>query len=95
MSSTRDRISKGTLSLLWVFAGIALIAIMWELTKVLGTLIDLPFNTSDQAMPHIWTMFAAFPLPEVRGSDTTVFEAVLAATTSSPDVGFGRICPLV
>jgi NitT/TauT family transport system permease protein len=89
MSSTRDRISKGTLSLLWVFAGIALIAIMWELTKVLGTLIDLPFNTSDQAMPHIWTMFAAFPLPEVRGSDTTVFEAVLAATTSSLMLALG------
>lgn len=89
MSSTRDRISKGTLSLLWAVAGIALIAIMWELTKVLGTLIDLPFNASDQAMPHIWTMFAAFTLPEVRGSDTTVFEAVLAATTYSLMLAMG------
>ncbi len=83
MSSTRDRISKGSVSLLWALAGIALIAIMWELTKLLGTLIDLPFNSSDQAMPHIWTMFSAFTLPEVRGSDTTVFQAVLSAATYS------------
>jgi NitT/TauT family transport system permease protein len=83
VSSTRDRISKGSVSLLWALAGIALIAIMWELTKLLGTLIDLPFNSSDQAMPHIWTMFSAFTLPEVRGSDTTVFQAVLSAATYS------------
>jgi NitT/TauT family transport system permease protein len=83
MASTRDRISKGFVSFLWALAGIALIAIMWELTKLLGTLIDLPFNTSNQAMPHIWTMFSAFTLPEVRGSDTTVFQAVLAAAAYS------------
>ena len=83
MSSTRDRISKGFVSFLWALAGIALIAIMWELTKLLGTLIDLPFNTSNQAMPHIWTMFSAFSLPEVRGSDTSVFQAVLAAASYS------------
>ena len=83
MSATRDRISRGSLSLLWALAGIVLIAIMWELTKRLGTLIDLPFNSSDQAMPHIWTMFTAFTLPEVRGSDTTVFQAVLSAATYS------------
>ena len=83
MSATRDRISRGSLSLLWALAGIVLIAIMWELTKLLGTLIDLPFNSSDQAMPHIWTMFTAFTLPEVRGSDTTVFQAVLSAATYS------------
>lgn len=83
MASTRDRISKGFVSFLWALAGIALIAIMWELTKLLGTLIDLPFNTSNQAMPHIWTMFSAFSLPEVRGSDTSVFQAVLAAASYS------------
>jgi NitT/TauT family transport system permease protein len=56
---------------------------MWELTKLLGTVIELPFNSSDQAMPHIWTMFSAFSMPEVRGSETTVFQAVLSAATYS------------
>jgi NitT/TauT family transport system permease protein len=89
VSSTRDRISKGSVSLLWALAGIALIAIMWELTKLLGTLIDLPFNSSNQAMPHIWSMFSAFTLPEVRGSDTTVFQAVLSAATYSLMLALG------
>lgn len=89
MASTRDRISKGSISLLWALAGIALIAIMWELTKLLGTLIDLPFNSSNQAMPHIWTMFSAFNLPEVRGSDTTVFQAVLSAASYSLMLALG------
>jgi len=83
MASTRDRISRGSVSFLWALAGIALIAIMWELTKLLGTVIELPFNSSDQAMPHIWTMFSAFTLPEVRGSETTVFQAVVSAATYS------------
>jgi NitT/TauT family transport system permease protein len=83
MSNTRGRISRGGISLLWALAGIALIALMWELTKILGTLIELPFNTSDQAMPNIWSMFSAFTLPEVRGSDTSVFQAVLAAASYS------------
>lgn len=89
MASTRDRISRGSVSLLWALAGIVLIAIMWELTKLLGTLIDLPFNSSNQAMPHIWTMFSAFTLPEVRGSDTTVFQAVLSAATYSLMLALG------
>ncbi len=33
MSTTRERIAKGSVSLLWALAGIALIAITWELTK--------------------------------------------------------------
>lgn len=89
MASTRDRVSKGIVSFLWALAGIVLIAVMWELTKLLGTLIDLPFNTSDQAMPHIWTMFSAFTMPEVRGSETTVFQAVLAAATYSLMLALG------
>jgi NitT/TauT family transport system permease protein len=89
MASNRDRVSKGFVSFLWALAGIVLIAIMWELTKLLGTLIDLPFNTSDQAMPHIWTMFSAFTMPEVRGSETTVFQAVLAAATYSLMLALG------
>jgi len=83
VASTRDRVSRGFVSFLWALAGIVLIAIMWELTKFVGTLIELPFNTSDQAMPHIWTMFSAFSMPEVRGSETTVFQAVLSAATYS------------
>ncbi|MFY9208471.1 MAG: ABC transporter permease subunit [Candidatus Nanopelagicales bacterium] len=83
MTNTRGRISRGGISLLWALAGIVLIALMWELTKILGTLIELPFNTSDQAMPNIWSMFAAFTLPEVRGSDTSVFQAVLSAASYS------------
>ena len=89
MASNRDRVSKGFVSFLWALAGIVLIAIMWELTKLLGTLIDLPFNTSDQAMPHIWTMFSAFTMPEVRGSETTVFQAVLSAATYSLMLALG------
>lgn len=83
MASTRDRVSRGFVSFLWALAGILLIACMWELTKFVGTIIDLPFNSSDQAMPHIWTMFSAFTMPEVRGSETTVFQAVLSAATYS------------
>jgi NitT/TauT family transport system permease protein len=79
----------GFVSFLWALAGIVLIAIMWELTKFVGTLIDLPFNTSDQAMPHIWTMFSAFSMPEVRGSETTVFQAVLSAATYSLTLALG------
>ncbi len=52
MSATRERIAKGSVSLLWALAGIALIAIMWELTKFVGTLIELPFNTSDHETPE-------------------------------------------
>ncbi len=89
MSTTRERIAKGSVSLLWALAGIALIAIMWELTKIVGTLIKLPFNTSDQAMPHLWTMLSGITLPEVRGSDTTVFQAVVAAASYSLMLAIG------
>ncbi len=89
MSTTRERIAKGSVSLLWALAGIALISIMWEFTKIVGTLIELPFNTSDQAMPHLWTMFSGITLPEVRGSDTTVFQAVVAAASYSLMLAIG------
>jgi NitT/TauT family transport system permease protein len=89
MAATRDRVSRGFVSFLWALAGIVLIAIMWELTKLLGTVIELPFNSSDQAMPHIWTMFSAFSMPEVRGSETTVFQAVLSAATYSLFLALG------
>ena len=89
MSATRERIAKGSVSLLWALAGIALIAIMWELTKFVGTLVELPFNTSDQAMPHVWTMLSGFTAPEVRGSETTVFQAVVSAASYSFTLALG------
>ena len=89
MSAARERITKGSVSLLWALAGIALIAIMWELTKFVGTLIELPFNTSDQAMPHVWTMLSGFTAPEVRGSETTVFQAVVSAASYSITLALG------
>ena len=89
MSAARERITKGSVSLLWALAGIALIAIMWELTKFVGTLIELPFNTSDQAMPHVWTMLSGFTAPEVRGSETTVFQAVVSAASYSFTLALG------
>ena len=89
MSAARERITKGSVSLLWALAGIALIAIMWELIKFVGTLIELPFNTSDQAMPHIWTMLSGFTAPEVRGSETTVFQAVVSAASYSFTLALG------
>jgi len=89
MSSARERIAKGSVSLLWALAGVVLIAIMWELTKFVGTVIELPFNTSDQAMPHVWTMLSGFTAPEVRGSETTVFQAVVSAATYSFTLALG------
>jgi NitT/TauT family transport system permease protein len=89
MSATQQRIAKGSVSLLWALAGIALIAIMWELTKFVGTLVELPFNTSDQAMPHVWTMLSGFTAPEVRGSETTVFQAVVSAASYSFTLALG------
>jgi len=89
MSSARERIAKGSVSLLWALAGVVLIAIMWELTKFVGTVIELPFNTSDQAMPHVWTMLSGFTAPEVRGSETTVSQAVVSAATYSFTLALG------
>ena len=89
MAAARERIAKGSVSLLWALAGVVLIAIMWELTKFVGTVIELPFNTSDQAMPHVWTMLSGFTAPEVRGSETTVFQAVVSAATYSFTLALG------
>ncbi|MDA9350457.1 ABC transporter permease subunit [Actinomycetota bacterium] len=89
MSAAQQRIAKGSVSLLWALAGVVLIAIMWELTKFVGTVIELPFNTSDQAMPHVWTMLSGFTAPEVRGSETTVFQAVVSAATYSFTLALG------
>jgi NitT/TauT family transport system permease protein len=62
---------------------------MWELVKWLGSLVSLPFNTGDQAMPHVWTMVGGAAQPEVRGSDTTVLQAVLGAAGRSLLIALG------
>ena len=83
------RVRRGAVGLLWALAGILLTIVMWELVKWLGTVISLPFNTSDTAMPHVWTMAGGFTQPEVRGSDTTVFQAVAAAAAYSLLIALG------
>ncbi len=64
---------------------LALVVVIWETYKVLGPedggqllgVRILP-RTSEYAMPHVWDMFSRFGRAEVRGSDRTVFAAVLA-----------------
>jgi NitT/TauT family transport system permease protein len=88
-SNVRRRARRGAISLLWALGGVVLTMLMWELVKWLGTLMTLPFDTSDAAMPNVWTMFAGFSQPEVRGSDVTVFQAVAMATLYSLMVAMG------
>ncbi len=83
------RIRRGVVSALWALAGIGLVVLMWELVKFVGTFIPMPFNTSDMTMPNVWTMVSAFGEPEVRGSDTTVLQAVIAASWQSLLVATG------
>jgi len=78
-SGVSRRLRKGAISFLWALGGVALAVIFWELIKLLSRWITFPFDTSDQAMPNIWTIIAQFGQPEVRGSDTTVLEAVTRA----------------
>jgi ABC-type uncharacterized transport system permease subunit len=77
------RFKRGAISVLWALAGVALVIVMWELVKWLGTVMSLPFDASDGTMPHVWTIFDAFSQPEVRGSDTTVLEAVITSAARS------------
>ena len=88
-SGMARRLRNGGISVLWALAGIALVIVMWELVKWLGGFVPLPFNTSDTTMPHVWTMAAAMGEPEVRGSDTTVLQAVISATLRSLLLAFG------
>ena len=83
------RIRKGGISLLWALAGVGLVVVMWELVKVLGTVVSLPFDSSDETMPHVWTIFSGFSQPEVRGSDTTVLQSVVSATLNSLKLALG------
>lgn len=84
-----SRTYKFAISTAWAVAGVVLVVLMWEATKALGQVVELPFKTDDTAMPHMWTMLSAFGNPEVRGSDTTVFQAVLSATLFSLIVAMG------
>ena len=66
-------------------AALALVVVVWETYKAFGPADGgklfgariLP-RTSEYAMPHVWDMFSRFGRPEVRGSDRTVFSAVLS-----------------
>ncbi len=88
-STMRRRFVKGVQGVLWALAGVVLTMIMWELVKWLGSVVSLPINTNDSAMPHVWTMFEGFTQPEVRGSDTMVWQAVLAASLYSLVIALG------
>lgn len=83
------RLRRGLASLGWALAGVLLVVVMWELVKVIGSLVTLPLDTGDQAMPHVWTMLQGAMQPEVRGSDTTVLQAVVSATLRSLLVAMG------
>lgn len=62
---------------------------LWELAKILGSIIPVPFNTSDTTMPHVWTMVGVMGEPAVRGSETTVWQSVVSAAVFSLLVAFG------
>lgn len=83
------RLSRGLASVGWAVGGVLLVVLMWEMVKVVGSLIPLPFDSGDQAMPHVWTMVQGASQPEVRGSDTTVFQAVVSATLRSLTLAMG------
>jgi NitT/TauT family transport system permease protein len=51
--------------------------------------VSLPFDSSDETMPHVWTIFSGFSQPEVRGSDTTVLQSVVSATLNSLKLALG------
>lgn len=88
-SSVGRRLRNGAISVLWALAGVGLVVVMWELVKWLGTFMPMPFNTSDMTMPHVWSMVAAMGEPEVRGSDNTVFDAVVSAAFRSLTLALG------
>jgi NitT/TauT family transport system permease protein len=74
---------------MWALAGVGLVVVMWELVKALGTVVSLPFDSSNDTMPHVWTIFSGFNTPEVRGSDTTVLQSVASATVNSLKLALG------
>jgi NitT/TauT family transport system permease protein len=88
-STTGRRVKQGLISLGWALAGVVIAILLWEGVKLLGTVVTLPFETSDQAMPHIWTIAQGALQPEVRGSDTPVWLTVLIAALYTLLIAFG------
>lgn len=87
-STTRRRIRAGAISVAWALAGVVLAIVLWEAVKLLGTVVSLPFRTSDQAMPHVWSIVQGALQPEVRGSDRAVWVTVLIAALYTLIVAF-------
>ena len=88
-STTGRRLRQAAISVGWALAGVVVAILLWEAVKVLGAVIPLPFNTSDQAMPHVWTIAEGALQPEVRGSDTPVWVTVLRAAAYTLLIAFG------
>ena len=88
-STTGRRVKQGLISLGWALAGVLIAILLWEGVKLLGTVVTLPFETSDQAMPHVWTIAQGALQPEVRGSDTPVWMTVLVAALYTLLIAFG------
>ena len=84
-----SRVKRGAISLGWALGGVVIAILLWEGVKVLGGLITLPFETSDQAMPHVWTIVNGALQPEVRGSETPVWQTVLIAAIYTLVIAFG------
>jgi NitT/TauT family transport system permease protein len=88
-STTGRRVKQGLISVGWALAGVVIAILLWEGVKLLGTAVTLPFETSDQAMPHVWTIAQGALQPEVRGSDTPVWVTVLIAALYTLLIAFG------
>lgn len=88
-STVASRVKRGVISLGWALGGVVIAILLWEGVKVLGGLITLPFETSDQAMPHVWTIVNGALQPEVRGSETPVWQTVLIAAIYTLVIAFG------
>lgn len=88
-STIGRRLKSGAVSLGWAVGGVLIAILLWEGVKVLGAAITLPFETSDQAMPHVWTIAQGALQPEVRGSDTPVWATVLVAAVYTLLIAFG------
>lgn len=88
-STAGRRLKQGAISLGWALAGVLIAILLWEGVKLLGTVVTLPFETSNQAMPHVWTIAEGALAPEVRGSDTPVSVTVLRAAIYTLLIAFG------
>ena len=88
-STAGRRLKQGAISLGWALAGVHIAVLLWEGVKLLGTVVTLPFETSNQAMPHVWSIAEGALAPEVRGSDTPVWVTVLRAAIYTLLIAFG------